>query len=240
MRSAFRFFSICRLSTLRRSLLSASLGSEQCQRVKRRNERCGENINICDRITAPAERAERRARYRRVLATLLTSHKDPSVHPANHFTQQGGKKKKKKVKSPAHKASELNHSLICLWYKWALTYYLIMGFSAKPPSIAALQSTCLRRSADPTLGPPRDPGSCDLSGLLELMISQEGRRKEGWDSTGSCQQSSLVGAEPRPTALDRRVHITVQVKGPAGRKSPVWTWKPHLNFNNCLQASNLA
>lgn len=90
------FFSICRLLTLRWILLSAFLGSEQCQRVKRRNERCGENINICDRITAPAERAERRARYHPVLATLLTSHKDPSVHPANHFTQQGGKKKKKR------------------------------------------------------------------------------------------------------------------------------------------------
>lgn len=95
---AFSFFSICRLSTLRRILLSASLGSEQCQRVKRRNERCGENINICDRITAPAERAERRARYHCVLATLLTSHKDPSVHPANHFTQQGGEKKKESKK----------------------------------------------------------------------------------------------------------------------------------------------
>lgn len=23
-----------------------------------------------------------------------------------------------------HKAVELNHNLICLWYKWALTYYL--------------------------------------------------------------------------------------------------------------------
>lgn len=112
-------------------------------------------------------------------------------------------REKKKGESQAHKASELNHNLICLWYKWALTYYLIMGFSAKPPSIAALQSTCLRRSADPTLGPPRDPGSCDLSGLLELMISQEGRRWEERGegaTTGSCQQSSLsardLGQQP--------------------------------------------
>lgn len=200
MHLAFSFFSNCRLSTLRQILLlSGSLGWERCQRVKRRNERCGKNINIADRITAPAERAERRARYRRVLATPPTSHQDPSVHPANHFTQQG----KKKGESQAHKASELNHNLICLWYKWALTYYLIMGFSAKPPSIAALQSTCLRRSADPTLGPPRDPGSCDLSGLLELMISQEGRRWEERGegaTTGSCQQSSLsardLGQQP--------------------------------------------
>lgn len=65
-----------------------------------------------------------------------------------------------------------------------------MGFSAKPPSIAALQSTCLRRSADPTLGPPRDPGSCDLSGLLELMVSQEGRKREevGGEGGGGCNR----------------------------------------------------
>lgn len=180
-------------------LLSASLGWEQCQHVKRRNERCGKNINISDRITAPAERAERQARYHRALATPLASHKDSSVHrPITSHSR--AEKKKKREKSQAHKASELNHNLICLWYKWALTYYLIMGFSAKPPSIAALQSTCLRRSADPTLVPPRDPGSCDLSGLLELMISQGGHG--GGGAWGGNRKLSAVFARELATSAN--------------------------------------
>lgn len=51
---------------------------------------------------------------------------------------------------------------------------LIMGFSTKPVSIAALQSTFLCRSADPSLGVLWD-GLYDLSSLLKLMISQEGK-----------------------------------------------------------------
>lgn len=153
------------------------------------------NINIADRITAPAERAERRAALSPCPRDSADFTPGSLCSPGQSLHTAGGGKERE---SQAHKASELNHNLICLWYKWALTYYLIMGFSAKPPSIAALQSTCLRRSADPTLGPPRDPGSCDLSGLLELMISQEGRRWEG--ATGSCQQSSLsardLGQQP--------------------------------------------
>lgn len=96
MHLAFSFFSNCHLSTLRQILLlSGSLGWERCQRVKRRNERCGKNINIADRITAPAERAERRARYRRVLATPPTSHQDPSVLP---ITSHSREKKREKVR----------------------------------------------------------------------------------------------------------------------------------------------
>lgn len=69
------------------------------------------------------------------------------------------------------KALERKHNLICVLYKWALTYYLtkrclIMGFRTKPASITALQSTFLCRSADPSLGVPWD-GSYDLAGLLK-------------------------------------------------------------------------
>lgn len=143
----------------------------------------------------------RRAREqsdRRVIAAFAPG----SLREAIHFVQRHTKKEEagEEERGLPHKASELNHNLICLWYKWALTYYLIMGFSAKPPSTAALQSTCLRGSADPTLGPPRDRGSCDLSGSLELMISQMGRRRRGrrerlqWEavSTLHCPLATLA------------------------------------------------
>lgn len=64
---------------------------------------------------------------------------------------------------------------------------LIMGFSTKPVSIAALQSTFLCRSADPSLGVLWD-GLYDLSSLLKLMISQEGKVK-AHTTTRTCHQS---------------------------------------------------
>lgn len=166
------------------------------------------NINIADRITAPAERAERRAALSPCPRDSADFTPGSLCSPGQSLHTAGGWGRKRE--SQAHKASELNHNLICLWYKWALTYYLIMGFSAKPPSIAALQSTCLRRSADPTLGPPRDPGSCDLSGLLELMVSQEGRR---WEE-GGVQQEAVSSLRSRLATSANSPGRTRAYKGP--------------------------
>lgn len=51
---------------------------------------------------------------------------------------------------------------------------LIMGFSTKPVSITALQSTFLCRSADPSPGVPWD-GLYDLSGLLKTPDFTRGK-----------------------------------------------------------------
>lgn len=87
---AFGFWrpSICRLSALRRISSSAPLSSEQCQRVKRRNERCGKKISIS---VIELRRRAREQSDRRVIAAFSPG----SLREAIHFAQRHKKKKKR-------------------------------------------------------------------------------------------------------------------------------------------------
>lgn len=199
------------------------------------------NINIGNKIMAPAKRA-----VFAVLTGVLSMYSRDkeqallSVRQLNRLYIRIFLFSAKSLcteQNQSHKALELNHNLICLWYKWALTYYLIMGFSTKPVFITTLQSTFLCRSADPTLWLLWD-GLYDLSGLLKLMISQGGKGKAG-ATTGTCHQSLArdLGQqyqsrlEGERNILIRSLFLRRSSRGiPESRPGSL-----HLNFNSCLK-----
>ena len=114
---------------------------------------------------------------------------------------------------------------------------LIMGFSTKPVSIAALQSTFLCRSADPSLGVRRM--ACMIcSGLLKLVISQGGGKVKARTTKRSCHQSRARDLYPQCHRREKGVILRRPLPLSLPRNTQVSTCMPHLNFNACLKLSS--
>ena len=112
---------------------------------------------------------------------------------------------------------------------------LIMGFSTKPVAIAALQSTFLCRSADPSLGVLKD-GLYDLFWLVKSRDFTRGGKVTARTTTRTCHQSHACDLYPQCQSRERKRHPQkIPASFSLSRNIQVSTCTPHLNFNGCLK-----
>lgn len=116
---------------------------------------------------------------------------------------------------------------------------LIMGFSTKLVSIATLQSTFLRRSADPSLDVLKD-GLYDLFWLVKTHVISQGGKVKTRITTRICHQSRARDLYPQCPSRERDPQkITVFLSSfYLSRKTQVSTCTLHLNFNSCHKFSS--
>ena len=113
---------------------------------------------------------------------------------------------------------------------------LIMGFSTKPVSIAALQSTFLCRSADPSLDVLKD-GLYDLFWLVKTCDFTRGGKVKAHTTKRCCHQSRACDLYPQCHHGEKGVILRKPMPLSLPRNTRVSTCTPHLNFTACLKLS---